>query len=203
MQQNPRLPEPGGSEVESLSPVEQATLLKVAREAVGAAVRRTPEPRLTPEAITPALVIPRACFVTLRQHGELRGCIGQLTAREPLWQAVVNHAQGAAVRDFRFSPVEPQDVDGLRIEISVLSAAQPLRYDSPKQMLDQLRPGVDGVVLRIGDRVSTFLPQVWEELPAKEQFMDHLARKAGCEAQAWRGNDVVVEVYQVHHFLEP
>jgi len=116
---------------------------------------------------------------------------------------VVKNAEGAAVRDYRFSPVASTEVVALRIEISVLSPALGVEFGSPEDLLAQLRPGIDGVVLRVGSSVSTFLPQVWEDLPDKERFMNHLARKAGLSDGAWRGLGVTVERYQVHHFEEP
>jgi AmmeMemoRadiSam system protein A len=123
-------------------------------------------------------------------------------AREPLWEAVVKNAEGAAIRDYRFSPVSSEEVDALHIEISVLSPATNVDFDSPEGLLKQLRRGIDGVVLRVGSSVSTFLPQVWDDLPDKERFMNHLARKAGLSDGAWRETGVTVERYQVHHFEE-
>jgi len=148
---------------------------------------------------------PAACFVTLRmrQGDSLRGCIGQLSAREPLWQAVVNNAERAATKDFRFDAVRPEELDSLRIEISVLSPSVELSFSSPQELLDQLVPGRDGVILRVGSSVGTFLPQVWDDLKEKEVFLNHLARKAGAEADAWRGPGAGVSVYRVVHFEEP
>jgi AmmeMemoRadiSam system protein A len=170
---------------------------------VVAAAAHAPAPVLSADQATGGLVEPRACFVTLRQGKDLRGCIGQLVAREPLWEAVVKNAEGAAIRDYRFPPVTPAEVETLRVEISVLSETVPVDFDTPGGLLAQLVPGVDGVVLRIGGCVSTFLPQVWEDLPDRERFMNHLARKAGLADEAWREAGVRVERYQVHHFEDP
>ena len=187
---------------ELLSSSEQSTLLELARRAVVAAAGRLSAPSLSEELQTPGLTVPRACFVTLRKGKDLRGCIGQLAAGEPLWEAVVKNAEGAAIRDYRFSPVTPEEMEALQVEVSVLSAPAPMAFDSHEDLLSQLRAGIDGVVLKIGSSVSTFLPQVWDDLPEKERFMNHLARKAGLSDGAWREPGVMVERYQVHHFKE-
>jgi AMMECR1 domain-containing protein len=93
-------------------------------------------------------------------------------------------------------------VDQVHIEISVLSIPQPLKFSSPEDLCDKLRPGVDGVVLRVGPGEATFLPQVWDELPEKDVFLGYLSRKAGLEPSAWRNPEVRVMTYQVEAFEE-
>ena len=93
-------------------------------------------------------------------------------------------------------------MDCIKIEISVLTEPQPLAFSSPEDLLGKLHPNRDGVILRIGPRTSTFLPQVWEQLPDKAQFLNHLAQKAGCKTSAWRGKDAQVSVYHVECFEE-
>jgi AmmeMemoRadiSam system protein A len=158
--------------------------------------------KLNARDASPKLSETRACFVTLTENGRLRGCIGHIVPQEPLYQAVVDNARKAATRDPRFLPVEPDEVDKIKIEISVLTEPQPLRFSSPEDLLDKLHPGEDGVVLRIGPRSATFLPQVWEQLPDKAEFLNHLAQKAGCSSDAWRGKDVKVSLYRVEAFEE-
>jgi AmmeMemoRadiSam system protein A len=99
--------------------------------------------------------------------------------------------------------VSAGEVDGLRIEVSVLSEAQRLSFSSPEDLLLKLQPGVDGVILRIGNRMATYLPQVWEQLPDKERFLDSLAEKAGCEPSDWRKPGTNVYLYEVESFKEP
>lgn len=185
-----------------LSERERSVLLALARQAIAAVVAGQEAPVISAEEVTSGLRESRACFVTLWRGKELRGCIGQLYAREPVWEAVVKNAARAAAKDHRFAPVTADELGALRVEISVLSASIPLDYRTPEELLDQLRPGMDGVVLRMGESVSTFLPQVWRDLKEKQEFMEQLSRKCGHPANAWRQAGVVVSVYQVEHFEE-
>ena len=121
---------------------------------------------------------------------------------EPLHQAVADNARNAALRDPRFPAVEPGELDKIRIEISVLTEPQPLAFSSPEDLLSKLHPNEDGVLLHIGPRTATFLPQVWAQLPDKVEFLNHLSQKAGCESSAWRGKDVSVSIYHVECFEE-
>jgi AmmeMemoRadiSam system protein A len=107
------------------------------------------------------------------------------------------------MRDPRFPPVRPDEVKGIHIEISVLTEPQPLSFSSPEDLLNKLQPGQDGVVLQIGPNRATFLPQVWEQLPDKVQFLNDLAQKAGCAPGDWRGKNVSVSIYHAEAFGEP
>lgn len=182
------------------SAAERACLLKLAREVIvrGTVASSTVEPNAT--ELTSALRLPRACFVTLHQHGTLRGCIGNLTPKEPLFRAVMENAYSAAFRDMRFAPVAANEVGELNIEISVLSEPQPLEVKQPEDVLQTLRPGVDGVVLSRAGRTATFLPQVWEKLPKPADFLAALSRKAGMESEDWRARDARLMTYQVESF---
>ena len=142
----------------------------------------------------------RACFVTLRLDGKLRGCIGNILPEKPLYKTVMHMATSAATRDSRFQPVATDEVDRLHIEISVLSVPQPLEFDSPQDLLEKLRPGVDGVVLKLGPRHSTFLPQVWEHLPDKREFLARLCEKAKLAPTDWRNSELKIDTYQVEAF---
>jgi hypothetical protein len=185
------------------SPDEQKTLLTLARQSLDDAVRsgRPREPDMA--EYDPKLAAPRACFVTLTKGGTLRGCIGHIFPHEPLVKAVVHNAVSAALNDARFSPVRPTELAAIDIEISILTVPEPLEFQSPEELLAKLRPHVDGVVLRVGRHGSTYLPQVWEQLPDKESFMSHLAEKAGLAAAGWKVPDAEVLVYQVEAFHEP
>jgi AmmeMemoRadiSam system protein A len=155
------------------------TLLPVARASIGHGIDRGAPLSVDPAEHGPALAAPRATFVTLRRDGLLRGCIGSLEAVRPLVVDVAHNAFGAAFRDPRFRPVAPQELAALRIQVSVLAPPEPIRFASEADLLRQLRPGVDGLVLRAGARRGTFLPQVWEQLPEAEAFWRELKRKAG------------------------
>jgi AmmeMemoRadiSam system protein A len=126
-----------------------------------------------------------ACFVTLTQEGELRGCIGSLEAHRPLLADVKANACAAAFRDPRFPPLAEAELDYTQVEISLLSPMEPMSVISEEDALAQLRPLVDGVVFEYGYYRSTFLPQVWEQLPQPEDFMAYLKRKAGVSADFW------------------
>lgn len=191
--------EPAGP---SLGDRDRLFLLEEARGALRAAANlAAPAPPSEPPS--PALSEPRACFVTLTEEGRLRGCVGAMAAREPLARAVADSARCAALLDPRFPPVGADEVDRLRIEVSVLTTLRRLWFSSPEDLLMKLEPGCDGVLLRIGDRTATYLPQVWKDIPDKAAFMDSLAEKSGCAAAQWRGSDVEVFVYEVESFQEP
>ena len=135
---------------------------------------------------------PGASFVTLERGRELVGCIGSLDVRRALWRDVARNARGAGFEDPRFAPLADADRAGVTVEVSVLSAPQPLRVSSPEAVAAALRPGVDGLVLVAEGRRGTFLPDVWEKIPDPVDFVRELVRKAGWDApwspaaQAWR-----------------
>jgi len=187
-----------------LSAAEQHTLLSLARAALVATAERRPAPPVDAAQLPPALVSPGACFVTLTLTlgGELRGCIGALHAERPLYADVQYHAAQAAQHDPRFPPVTPAEVAGLAIEISVLTAPQPLTYTNAADLVRQLRPHVDGVVLAQGHRRATFLPQVWEKAPEPERFLSLLCDKLGLRPHEWQRTHLRVETYQVLSFSE-
>lgn len=126
-----------------------------------------------------------ATFVTLTQGGELRGCIGSLQAHRPLGEDVHQNALSAAFRDPRFMPLARHELDVTECEVSLLSPAEAMEFCGEHDALSQLRPGVDGIILECGRYRSTFLPQVWEQLPQPRQFMAHLKRKAGLPESFW------------------
>ncbi len=134
---------------------------------------------------SPLLLEPCACFVTLHLHGALRGCIGTLESKEPLVDAVITAAYNAALDDPRFSPVTAEELPLLAIDISVLSPAQPMTARSEAELLNSLRPGVDGLIIAEGPRRATFLPAVWQQLPTPEEFFRQLKLKAGLAVDYW------------------
>lgn len=178
---------------------ERGLLLRAAREAIQAALEgRAP---LRPASAAGLLLQHRACFVTLHLEGALRGCIGTLTAREPLLEAVLRHARAAAFEDRRFSPVTANEEPRLHLEISVLTELTPLVFQTPEEVCHRLGRGIDGVVLRGSGLQATFLPQVWDQLPDPETFLEHLSRKAG-RPGLWRSRDAEILTYQVEAFEE-
>lgn len=144
---------------------------------------------------------PGACFVTLRRLGDLRGCVGSVQAYRPLFEDVWSNARASAFRDTRFRPVEASEMPEVSVEVSLLSAPEPLACSSEEDALRQMRPGVDGIVFEHEDHRSTFLPQVWEELPDPREFLLHLKKKAGLRPDFW-GPDVRLSRYTVLKWTE-
>ena len=137
------------------------------------------------DALPPALAEPAATFTTLRLHGELRGCCGTLEASRPLATDVAWSAFRAAYRDPRFDPVREDEVDVVRLEVSVLSAPEPLPVTGEADLLGKLVPGIDGLVIDDGGQRATFLPKVWESLPEPRMFLAALKTKCGLPADYW------------------
>lgn len=183
-----------------LDDTERALLLKFARQALEDGVCGRPLLPLFLDELSPRLRQPGASFVTLTSHGELRGCIGTLEASQPLVEDVRQHAVAAALEDFRFPPVRVNELPFIKVEISRLTVPIPLDYQDAADLLRQLRPGVDGVVLMDGIRRATFLPQVWEKVPDAEIFLGMLCRKMGAPTEAWRKQRLTVLIYTVEEF---
>lgn len=188
--------------IHALNEQEKDILLSLARRSIEQAVNQRSLPRLNLEEYSPLLRENGASFVTLMIHGELRGCIGALEPYQPLVQDVCEHAAAAALEDYRFPPLIPAEVPLIEIEISRLTAPQPLEYNGPEDLITHLRPHIDGVVLRDGFRRSTFLPQVWEKLPSPDTFLSQLCLKMGAPANLWRRKPLEVFTYQVEEFRE-
>lgn len=158
-----------------------STLLPIARAAIATALGRAQA------AIEDALWLQAfgACFVTLTQHAQLRGCIGTLIAHRTLLSDIKANAAAAALHDPRFSPLTLVELERTEIEVSLLSPMQAMRFDNEAHALAQLQPGIDGVVLEYGRHRSTFLPQVWDQLPTASDFIAHLKQKAGLPVDFW------------------
>ena len=154
-----------------------------------------------PAAAHPQLGQPGATFVTLTQGGELRGCIGSLEAWRPLQEDVIANAIAAALRDPRFAPLTVSELEHTRVEVSLLSAPEPLDFADEAGALASLRPGIDGLILEEHGRRATFLPQVWEQLPQAEVFIAHLKRKAGLPAGYW-SESISLSRYTVRKWQE-
>lgn len=149
----------------------------------------------------PWLKSPAATFITLKQDGKLRGCIGSLTARYPLMDDLHNNATAAAFHDPRFAPLSEDELERTQIEVSLLSEPEPIRFSGEQDALSQLRPDIDGIIFECAGHKSTFLPQVWEQLPTPELFMAHLKQKAGLSPTFW-SSDVLLYRYSVEKFSE-
>jgi AmmeMemoRadiSam system protein A len=187
-----------------LSTSEKTELLSLARSALTAELTGGEPPSPDPAKLPPDLLETAPCFVTLTEHGTLRGCIlDSFVPHEAVYLNVMRNAVLAATIDTRFAPVRTSELEDLSIEISILGPSYPLAYQTPSEILSLLRPGVDGVILTTTYGRSTFLPQVWEELSDPEEFLFELCRKQGAPGDCWRTDALLgVEVYQVNHFAE-
>lgn len=183
----------------SLTPLEKSTLLQIARDTIEEFVqsRKTPDLRGGRYEITPALLENRGAFVTLKKHGSLRGCIGYIRPIEPLCETVQQNAINAAMRDSRFSPVKPEELSSIEIEISALTPPEPV------SSAENIVLGTHGIILKQGAHQAVFLPQV-----APEQGWDlaetlrHLALKAGLSGDAWKDPKTEFLVFTAEVFEE-
>jgi AmmeMemoRadiSam system protein A len=181
---------------------DKAALLRLARSAIeaelikGAKVRR-------PENLAPVMKEKRGCFVTLHKKGTLRGCIGNIEPVKPLVSCVEENALNAAFCDPRFASLVKEELEDINIEISVLSVPQQLYFEDADDLKKKLKPGIHGVILSSNFHKSTFLPQVWNQLPDIEIFLDHLCLKAGTEKGCWKNKETRIHTYEARYFSEP
>jgi len=172
-------------ETAEFSREQRDTLLAIARQSIDYGLSHGRPLPVDPGDYPTPLQALRATFVTLHENGQLRGCIGTLEAHRPLVEDVADNAFSAAFRDPRFAQVSAAERDLLDLDISVLSPATPMQFDSEQDLLQQLRPGIDGLVLEDGPYRGTFLPSVWEQLPDPVDFLRQMKRKAGLSADYW------------------
>ena len=185
-----------------LTRAEQDYLLQVARQSI--------EYKLSNDAFYPKLPEDyarlkqkAASFVTLKsKNGMLRGCIGTLQAIEPLFTSVSHNAISAAFKDPRFPPLNASEWPMLNLSISVLSAAKVMDVSSEADLKEQLRPGIDGLILKDHGSSATFLPSVWDDLPNKNEFLHHLKLKAGLAIDYW-SETIEFSTYQSLNFSGP
>lgn len=185
-----------------LSGEEQKLLLETARNAIWKELNKEEKLPLVMDEYSPILQEKGACFITLKKKGVLRGCVGSIEVVQPLIQDVRDRAVAAAFQDYRFPPLTLPEFDEIRIEISRLTQPCKLNYEDAEDLINKLRPRIDGVILRYQTRRATFLPQVWEQLPNPELFLNRLCIKMGLDQSAWKSVKLQVETYQVEKFQE-
>lgn len=173
-------------------------LVPIARASISGALGK---PHAPVQQDFPWLQEKGASFVTLTQDQKLRGCIGTLEAHRPLLLDVHSNARAAAFQDPRFSPLRVDELEVTEIEVSLLSAAEAIQFGNEQEALAQLRPGIDGIIFQYGHYRSTFLPQVWEQLPDPATFMAHLKHKAGLHPAFWH-DAVKLQRYTVTKWKE-
>jgi len=185
-----------------LSGSEKALLLSLARQSIVSCLDNQPLPKIDSQNLTPILQQEGASFVTLTINGYLRGCVGALEPYQSLADDVREHAIAAAFQDYRFPPVQKNEINDIQIEISYLTRPVKMNYGQSSELLTILRPHIDGVVIRDGMNRATFLPQVWEKIPDAEEFLEQLCMKMGSPPDLWRRKKLEVFTYQVEEFHE-
>ena len=169
----------------SLTKEQQQSLLDLAKSSIQHGLQAGRSLKINLADYPAELTERRATFVTLHKHQQLRGCIGMLEAVRPLAEDIAENAFLAAFRDPRFPPLAEEEFGELDIHLSILTPAEPVAFTSEQDLIAQLQPGVDGLILEEGRRRGTFLPSVWEQLPEPEQFLRHLKQKAGLAPDYW------------------
>lgn len=182
---------------------EQQYLLQLARKCLTYFFESGEEYMLAAEEVPEELRVERATFVTLTKFGQLRGCIGRLEASQMLYLDVMEHSYAAAFSDYRFDPLVLEEMKDIRIEISILSEPEVLKYTDASDLIVLLEQQRPGVILSDGLRQATFLPQVWEELSDPKAFLDQLCLKAGLDKNAWEKGHLQISTYTVQNFIEP
>ena len=185
----------------TLTEKDKAFLVRLARSVIEEALG-TGQKEAVPEDASAAVLEKGGCFVTLHKHGALRGCIGTIEPMQSLAKGVEENAFNAAFKDPRFSPLEIQELPDIELEISLLTVPEKLIFKDSEDLKRQLKPGIHGVILSRGWRRSTFLPQVWDQLPDTELFLRHLCQKAGMRGDCWRDPKTEIEVYEAVYFSE-
>jgi len=142
----------------------------------------------------------KACFVTLTKNGVLRGCVGSLEARQELWKDVIENSINAAFNDSRFPKLTSEELKKIKIEISILSIPKKISFINFEELKKKI--GGKGVILKKGFASATYLPQVWEEISDKEEFLGSLCLKAGLSGNAWKEKGLEVWIYDTEKLSE-
>jgi AmmeMemoRadiSam system protein A len=189
-------------DTDKLTEEEGMCLLSVARQTIEQRLLNLEDESQSDPDLSPKFSERRGTFVTLTIEGSLRGCIGHIIPQESMIEGIRINALNAAFRDPRFRPLSRKEWEKVKIEISILTDPKPLPYTDADDLLKKLRPGIDGVIIKKGFNQATFLPQVWEQLPDKKDFLRHLCMKAGLDWDAWKHEKLEVSTYQVQAFEE-
>lgn len=152
------------------------------------------------ESIPTVLLEKAATFVTLTKNGQLRGCIGNILPKFPLYKDVINNTLNAAFADPRFPQLEQSELKEIQIEISVLSLPKRIVFDNPDDLISKIKVGDHGIILQSDFYQATFLPDVWKELPKVEDFLTNLSLKAGLGPDAWKNPSTEFFYYTTENF---
>ncbi len=178
---------------------EQQQLKAIAKQSIMMGLEHQHPIKLNLSDYPESLQEKRATFVTLNINHQLRGCIGSLSPHRVLVDDIAENAYSAAFSDPRFPALQRQEYEQLEYHISILSDTHPMQFESEQDLLVQIRPGIDGLVLQDKNRQGTFLPSVWEQLPQPEDFLQHLKQKAGLPIDYW-SSTLQVSRYTVDYF---
>lgn len=177
-------------------------LIALAKASILIALHQPAEFNLTQAlAQYPQLEEKGATFVTLTKGKSLRGCIGSLEAWRPLYKDIIANARSAALEDSRFPPLKAAELPQIKVEVSILSKPKEVRYIDAEDLKKKIRPGIDGVILKYWFHRATYLPQVWEDLPAFETFFGSLCEKADLDISCLKDHPTI-KVYQVTKYKE-
>lgn len=176
-----------------LAPAQRATLIDVARRSIEHGLAHGRPLAVVPSEYHRDLKEVRASFVTLHRRGQLRGCIGHLEAVQPVVVDVAENAFAAAFRDPRFAPLTGEEWPDVDVHLSLLTVPEPMQFLDEADLISQIHPGEDGLILQDGPNRGTFLPSVWEGLPDPVDFLVQLKYKAGLAANHWSDR---MEVYR-------
>jgi len=179
----------------ALTEIDKRFLVRLARSVIEMALDAG-QKEATPGDVSTTILQKGGFFVTLHKRGALRGCIGTIEPEQSLINGVEENALNAAFRDPRFAPLKRKELPDVDLEVSILTVPKKLVFDDPQDLKRRLKPGIHGVILSMGWRRSTFLPQVWDQLPDTELFLKHLCEKAGMQADCWQDPETSVEVYK-------
>lgn len=182
--------------------MEQSYLVKLAKEIIANEFGSQEINKTALLKKHPELKEESAVFVTLRLNDELRGCIGSLKAHQSLFDDLSKNAKAAAFEDPRFLPLTEKEFEKVEVEVAILTTPKELVYKDTKDLKEKIVPHRDGVILKLGAKKATFLPQVWEQLPSFELFFEHLCKKAGVDRENCLAKHPTILVYQANKIKE-
>lgn len=188
------------SDPPTLNPAERDTVLQVAANAIQTQQVTGRALQIDPAKHTPTLQRETATFVTLLRDGQLRGCCGSVLPVEPLVVNVARSATAAAFHDPRFEPLMPRELPQLELHVSLLSHSLPIHYQDESDLLSQLRPETDGLILHYRPLQGVFLPAVWEHVPGRREFLNQLKIKAGLPPIFW-SSEIRVQRFTVEEIV--
>ncbi len=194
-------------EINTLTNRDKEYLVNLARQTLCWYLKDGTVPTVDKSDLTDNLKLKKGCFVTLVDRNKaLRGCMGLFSSQEPLYKNVIDRTIAAVTQDPRFinNRIKYSDLKNIKLEISVLTEPVDLKFNSPQDLLDKLKPFTDGVIITTKYGSSTYLPQVWEQLPDKKEFLSNLCQKQDVPADYWETNykDISVQIYQAIAFGE-